>query len=110
MTSGVVRVGETVRRPMTTASPAVHELLRHLERVGFDGASRLLGIDDQGREVLTFHPGALLVENFKLMASDAGYARYASLIAALHSAAASFEAAPGASWSDVARGPAGGTR
>jgi hypothetical protein len=31
--------------------------LRHLERVGFDGAPHVLGIDAQGREVLTYVPG-----------------------------------------------------
>jgi hypothetical protein len=32
----------------------VHQLLRHLEAAGFDGAPRLLGIDEHGREVLAF--------------------------------------------------------
>ena len=31
------------------SSPAVHALLRHLESVGFDGAPRLLGVDERGR-------------------------------------------------------------
>ncbi|GII78006.1 hypothetical protein Sru01_29880 [Sphaerisporangium rufum] len=35
----------------------MHALLRHLEDVGFDGAPRALGFDDQGREVLSFVPG-----------------------------------------------------
>src|SRR3954454_22310772 len=51
----VVRVGDTVRRP--SSSPATHALLRHLEAVGFDGAPRLLGVDERGREVLSFVPG-----------------------------------------------------
>lgn len=41
--SGPVRVGDTVRRPR--ASAAVHRVLRHLERAGFDGAPRLLEVD-----------------------------------------------------------------
>src|SRR6266498_211042 len=46
----VVRVGDTVRRVKTGAwTPAVHALLRHLERAGFDGAPRALGVDDRGR-------------------------------------------------------------
>ena len=57
VTVGVVRAGDTVRRPLGPHSPLVHALLRHLERVGFDGAPRLLGVDDQGREVLTFIEG-----------------------------------------------------
>ncbi|MFB9525962.1 phosphotransferase [Nonomuraea roseola] len=35
----------------------MHALLRHLEDVGFDGAPRALGFDDQDREVLSFLPG-----------------------------------------------------
>jgi hypothetical protein len=53
----VVRVGDTVHRPQTARSPAVHALLQHLERVGFDGAPRYLGQDDQGREVLSYVEG-----------------------------------------------------
>jgi hypothetical protein len=54
ITQGVVRVGNTVRRPTGPHTPFVHSLLRHLEEVGFDGAPRVLGIDEQGREILTF--------------------------------------------------------
>lgn len=57
MTAGVVRVGDTVRRPVGRWTPAVHSLLRHLEDVGFEGAPRVLGIDEKGREVLTYLPG-----------------------------------------------------
>ncbi|MGP4101522.1 phosphotransferase [Nonomuraea sp. KM90] len=57
VTEGVVRVGDTVRRPVGPNSPFVHALLRHLEAVGFPGAPRFLGIDAAGREVLTYLPG-----------------------------------------------------
>lgn len=57
--SGPVRVGDTVRRPR--ASEAVHRVLEHLERVQFDGAPRLLGADEQGRDILSFVPGTVLV-------------------------------------------------
>ncbi|MFG1709632.1 phosphotransferase [Nonomuraea sp. M3C6] len=57
VTEGVVRVGDTVRRPVGPNAPLVHALLRHLEEVGFAGAPRFLGIDATGREVLTFVPG-----------------------------------------------------
>jgi hypothetical protein len=55
--SVVVRVGDTVRRSLHPWSEAVQGLLRHLEAQGFDGAPRFLGIDDQGREILTFIAG-----------------------------------------------------
>jgi hypothetical protein len=48
----VERVGDTIRRGTGPWTPAVHALLRHLEAVGFDAAPRVLGFDEQGREVL----------------------------------------------------------
>ena len=55
--STVVRVGQTVRRDGRSWSPAVLDLLQHVEREGFAGAPRALGFDDQGREVLTYIEG-----------------------------------------------------
>lgn len=57
VTDGVVRVGNTVRRPVGPHSWLVREVLAHLDRVGFTGAPRYLGLDAQGREVLTFVAG-----------------------------------------------------
>jgi hypothetical protein len=56
-TTGVVRIGDTVRRPVRPWTPAVHAVLRHLEGVGFAGAPRVLGVDDRGREVLSWLDG-----------------------------------------------------
>lgn len=50
----VVRIGDTVRRPVHRWTPAVHALLRYLEAVGFSGVPRVLGFDELGREVLSF--------------------------------------------------------
>ncbi|HEY6479833.1 MAG TPA: phosphotransferase [Streptosporangiaceae bacterium] len=57
VTEGVVRVGNTVRRPLNPSSALVHALLRHLEAAGFSGAPRFLGIDGAGREVLSYIEG-----------------------------------------------------
>ena len=43
---GWVRVGDSVRRPLHARSEYVHAVLEHLASVGFDGAPRLLGIDE----------------------------------------------------------------
>ncbi|MGH3171034.1 MAG: hypothetical protein ACRDN0_34865 [Trebonia sp.] len=59
MNGGVVRVGDTVRRPAGPWTPAVHALLAHLHAVGFAGAPRPLGIDEHDREILTFVPGTV---------------------------------------------------
>lgn len=58
-THGVVRIGDTVRRPLVGDASFRHECLIHLERVGFTQAPRFLGIDDASREVISFIPGAV---------------------------------------------------
>lgn len=91
----VVRVGDTVRRPQTPASPAVHALLRHLERVGFDGAPRLLGTDDQGREVLSFVAGEAATPPYPAWArSDTALASVADLLRRYHAAVEDFDPTP----------------
>lgn len=42
----VVRVGQTVRKPATEATPAVAALLHYLKAAGFDGSPEHLGVDD----------------------------------------------------------------
>jgi len=54
---GAVLVGGTVRRPTGPWTPSIHALLRHLEARRFAGAPRVLGMDEQNREVLTYLPG-----------------------------------------------------
>jgi aminoglycoside phosphotransferase (APT) family kinase protein len=56
-TPGVVRIGDTVRRPILRDPRFRHALLRHLSAVGFAAAPRVLGIDEQGREILGFIQG-----------------------------------------------------
>lgn len=57
VTEGVVRIGNTVRRPHQPQSYAIAAYLDHLERQGFEGAPRYLGRDSSGRDVLTFIEG-----------------------------------------------------
>jgi Phosphotransferase enzyme family len=59
VTAGVVRVGDTVRRPPQPNAAFVHALLEHLVTVGFDGAPRFLGQDEQGRDIFSFIEGAV---------------------------------------------------
>ena len=42
VSGGVVRIGDTVRRPAGPWTPAVHALLGHLHATGFPGAPRPL--------------------------------------------------------------------
>jgi Ser/Thr protein kinase RdoA (MazF antagonist) len=66
MTDGVVRVGDTVRRLPRHATQMMREVLVHLERARFDAAPRWLGVDRQGRDVLTWIDGETLTERGQL--------------------------------------------
>lgn len=59
-TEGVVRIGETVRRPTGPWTPAVHALLGHLRAAGLRGVPRVHGLDVRGREILDFLPGEVV--------------------------------------------------
>jgi hypothetical protein len=99
MTTGVVQVGDTVRRPPGPWTPAVHALLAHLHAAGFDGAPRPLGIDERGREVLTFIPGTRAWPgDFRLLDGDGQLRRAARLIRDFHDAVTGFAPPPGARW------------
>src|SRR5919198_6227773 len=100
----VTRVGDPVRRPRRPTSPSTWALLDHLERVGFDGAPRFLGIDDRGREMLSFIPGKAAIEPHRDWAlTDAALVSVAELLRRYHDAAASFDAA-GRTWPEFVPG------
>ena len=56
-TATVVRIGETVRRSPSANAPFVHEVLKELESHGFRYSPRFIGMDEHGREILTFLAG-----------------------------------------------------
>jgi Ser/Thr protein kinase RdoA (MazF antagonist) len=100
VSEGVVRVGDTVRRPRGPWSSSVACYLRHLERVGFEGAPRFLGIDEQGRDILEYVagdvPGQPVVEPWA--ATEAVLVVVAELLGRLHEASASFVPPADAVW------------
>lgn len=107
----VVRVGDTVRRPRGPHSELVADLHRHLEREGFQGAPRYLGIDDQGREVLSWIPGDVPLPPFPRWAmTDEALASVAKLLGEYHDAVDGFVAGPTTpGWSSELADPAGGS-
>lgn len=97
--AGVVRAGDTVRRPAGPHTPAVHALLAHLHAAGFDGAPRPLGVDQRGREILTFIPGTVpWPDRFDLLEPGERLVRVATLIREFHDAVAGFVPPTGARW------------
>ena len=97
VTEGVVRVDDTVRRPVGPHSPLVHALLTHLESVGFEGAPRFLGIDGSGREVLSYIDGEVAGRpRPPWIADESRLVSVARLVGAYDDAAASFAPPPDA--------------
>ncbi|MDF8266506.1 phosphotransferase [Luteipulveratus flavus] len=87
---GAWRVGDTVRRTTGPWSPAVHAMLRHLERAGLRCAPRFLGIDALGREALTYLPGQVVdVDSEQL--TDAQLTDLAAWTRELHVALVGFD-------------------
>ena len=91
----IVRLGGTVRRPWRVTSPATGALLEHLERVGFDGAPRFLGRDEDGREILSYVEGEAAIEPHPAWAlTDDALVSVARLLRAFHDAVATFDPSP----------------
>lgn len=59
LTKGVVRIGETVRRPRRDSSDFVARLLRHFESLHVSWAPRYLGRDELGRDTFTYLHGSV---------------------------------------------------
>ncbi|SCL33531.1 Ser/Thr protein kinase RdoA involved in Cpx stress response, MazF antagonist [Micromonospora rhizosphaerae] len=99
VTAGVVRVGDTVRRPVGPWTDSVDALLRHLHEVGFPGAPRPLGRDAAGRQVLEYVPGETGPPEGTY--APAELASIGALLADLHRATADFVPPAPAVWNRV---------
>ncbi|MEM6265741.1 MAG: aminoglycoside phosphotransferase family protein [Bacteroidota bacterium] len=56
-TKTVLKIGPNVHRTKASNYPFIHSVLLHLATFDFPFSPRFLGIDDEGREVLSFIPG-----------------------------------------------------
>jgi hypothetical protein len=89
----VVRVGDTVVRPVAPRRLATHALLRHLDAVGFDGAPRVLSAGPV-TETLTYIAGRAAVPPFPDdVLTDAALVSVADLLRRYHHAVATFDPA-----------------
>jgi hypothetical protein len=94
----VVRIADTVRRPVHPWSATVHELLLHLEAIGFPYSPRFLGLDAEGREVLTHIPGESGAAGWAGVVADAGLVAMARLLREYHEAVREFRPVAAAGW------------
>jgi hypothetical protein len=105
----VVRVGGTVRRPSGPNTPASSRLLRHLEAVVFEGAPRFQGIDDDGRETLSYIPGDVPLPVFPAWSmTDEVLIELGALMRRFHDATVALDRAAVERWSDELTDPVGG--
>ena len=96
--NAVVRVDDTVRRPQSDRADAVHALLLHFESVGFEGAPRFLGIDERGREILSFVEGQPALK--PVPAADGVVHDIGALLRRMHDAQLGFTLPDDARWPD----------
>ncbi len=101
----VERVGDTIRRPVSAWTPAVHALLRHLEAVDFPYSPRVLGFDQDGREVLTYVEGESGQSGWSKVVSDDGLRSVAHLLRDYHRAIAGWRRDPDLVWSSGIQEP-----
>jgi hypothetical protein len=98
---GAVRVGDTVRRAAGPWTPTIAALLRHLADVGFERAPRFLGLDERGREVLTFIEGETIGDRKPWPPwthADETLDQVADWVREYHQAAEDFVPPPDADW------------
>ena len=98
---GAVLLDGTVRRATGPWSPAVHDLLRHLEQRGFAGAPRVLGLDDQHREILSYLQGETIgtARPWPVWVhTDDALAQVGRWLGSYHHAVHDFVPGPGAVW------------
>lgn len=70
LTPGIARVGNTVRRLPKGNVAFVHDLLVFLEDQGFPFAPRFLGMDEQGREILSYLEGEIWPDSGSGLSDD----------------------------------------
>ncbi|WP_214795446.1 MULTISPECIES: aminoglycoside phosphotransferase family protein [unclassified Exiguobacterium] len=90
--STVYKKGNYVYRTQKDGSSNIHRLLRHLEAKGISEVPRFVGIDEQGREILTYLNGETADYPLKsYMWSDEAIQGAARLMRRLHDASSDFE-------------------
>lgn len=91
--TAVARVGDTVRRTAGPWTPTIHAFMRHLRAAGFTMVPEPLGIDERGREIISFLPGEPATYPLPEFAwSDATLTAVAHTLRAFHDASLGFAA------------------
>jgi len=81
-TTSVAKIGDRVYRPRHANSDFVGRLLTSLEHSGFLAAPRYFGPDEQGRDIVSFIPGATTIHPSER--DERSYAAVGRLVRQLH--------------------------
>lgn len=98
----VVRVANTVRKPWSVHTPAVHHYLCALSAAGID-VPATTGRDEQGRQVIEYVSGSLAEESLPLSAAQ--LARVGEMVRAVHDASESIPIDHSVPWPNLIPAP-----
>ncbi|MFJ4996744.1 phosphotransferase [Microbacterium sp. NPDC088619] len=98
----VVRVGDTVRKIWTAATPGVHALMVHVRERGVDVPSPL-GRDASARQIIEYVPGRLAIDAPPLTCDE--LRRVGAMIRAIHDASADFSPPADIRWETAIAAP-----
>ncbi|NJI58009.1 phosphotransferase [Microbacterium oxydans] len=98
----VVRIGDTVRKAWSDATPSVSHFVTALREVGVD-APQPRGRDEQGRQAIEFVPGRLAIAAAPLSVVD--LRRVGSMIRRIHDASARYVPPRHAVWQTAIPAP-----
>jgi hypothetical protein len=106
--TSVYRQNETVLREQKSWSSTIHRILLHLEKVGYTNSPRFIGIDESGKEILSFVQGECKVDypitndsNEQLLIIK----KVAEMMRKYHDATLSFEITEKDNWMFTYKGP-----
>jgi len=103
--TAVTRAGNTVRRAAGPWTPRVQQLLTHLRAKGISEVPEPLGIDDQGREILSFLPGKAAETLTEELCTDDVLEQAARMLRRLHDATMDIALAWTDGWQSPPREP-----
>jgi len=104
----VVRVGDEVRRPARSTTPAMHDVFRRVRSSGFAGVPEPFGIDEDGRERLGFIAGDVPIPPFPAWSlTTEVLTSVARLLRRYHDAVRAIPLDPATAWSGEMADPAG---
>jgi Phosphotransferase enzyme family len=92
-----MRSGSTVMHPRQPWTASTHELLRHLESMGYPASQRVVGVDQAGNEVLTWIEGVVHAQGMWPQPEQSLFT-VGRLLRDLHRFTASFDPSSEAVW------------